>query len=86
MENLLAGTALNEKLYAAIERFFFFLGKVTRRQFTPHAMVMQTLAAQGVLVARGMCASAIFGINANTGTLVNLSHANLQALPPQGFF
>jgi len=86
MEDLLAGAALNEKLYAAIERLFFFLGEIARGQFAAHAVVVQTLAAKGVLVARSVRTSAVFRINADTGTLINLSHANLQAFPPQAFF
>jgi hypothetical protein len=77
---------LDEELYAAIKRLFLFRGEVTSGQFAPQTVMMQALTAQSVLAARRMRAVAIFRVNADAWTLVNLSHANLQALPPQPLF
>jgi len=80
MENLLARTALDKELDAAIKRFLFLVRKITGGKLATQTMIMQAFAAQRVLAARGMRASAVFGVYADTGTLVDLSHAYLRAL------
>jgi hypothetical protein len=86
MEDLLAGPALDEELDAAIKRLFFFLCEVTGGQLAPQTVIVQTFAAQRVFAARGVRAGAVFAVDADTGTLVNLSHANLRALTPRRVF
>jgi hypothetical protein len=79
MAGLLAGSALDEEFHAAIEGLFFFFSEITRRQFAPQTMVVQTFAAKPVLAARGVRAGAVLGVDAHAGTLVDFSHENLQA-------